>query len=212
MKSNRNLSVISIVAVALFLAGCDNGFIANKDKQPFSPNIITLREVPDSALKELLDENLTFVDGAGTEWVAPKGTVTDGASVPRLALWMTDGRFAKGFLKAAVIHDAYCQSDNEARSPKQYRTKTWQTVHRMFYDAMLAGGTTKIEASLMFAAVWLGGPRWNDPSRMLDTVADEALGEVYLECIEWIKKEDPSSEEIEAWMNEREVDLLAATQ
>jgi len=69
--------------------------LLTNDGAGLAPKEITLREVPDSDLKELVDNNLVFVDKMGTEWIAPKGTVADGASVPRLALWITDGRFAK---------------------------------------------------------------------------------------------------------------------
>ena len=30
----------------------------------------------------------------------------------------------------------------------------------MFYEGLLAGGTSTARAQLMYAAVWLGGPRW----------------------------------------------------
>ena len=30
----------------------------------------------------------------------------------------------------------------------------------MFYDTLVVGGTPEPKAQLMFAAVWLGGPRW----------------------------------------------------
>ncbi|MFW2371827.1 MAG: DUF1353 domain-containing protein [Gammaproteobacteria bacterium] len=156
----RILSLLAIFTAISTLVGCDSSAPtpqpSTNNSTGFTPKAITLREVPGADLKELVDENLVFVDKTGTEWVAPKGTVTDGASVPRLALWMTDGRFAKGFLKAAVVHDAYCQSDNETRSPNQYRAMPWKSVHRMFYEAMIAAGTTPTEARLMFAAVWLG--------------------------------------------------------
>jgi hypothetical protein len=170
----------------------------------FTPAAIALREVADSNLKELVDERLVFVDSAGVEWVAPRGTRTDGASVPRLALPVTDGRFDKAFLKAAVIHDAYCQSDNEAVCPDQYRSRKWRAVHRMFYEASIAGGASEEIALVMFAAVWLGGPRWDDPEHSLDQVPDERLEVELAACSEWIGREKPTVQEVEAWMDRRE--------
>ena len=42
----------------------------------------------------------------------------------------------------------------------------WPEVHRMFYEGLLVGGTPVARAQLMYAAVWLGGPRWTvKPSR-----------------------------------------------
>jgi len=144
------------------------------------------------------------------EWIAPKGTLTDGASVPRLALWVTDGRFDPGFLKAAVIHDAYCQADNKDRCPEQYQQRPWKQVHRMFYEACLAGGTSPSTARIMFAAVWLAGPRWNDPERNLDGVPDEVILAEFEACKKWIEKKDPTVDEIEEWMDKREEKLLAS--
>lgn len=180
-----------------------------KARPGFTPEAVTLREIPQSALKELADEQLVFVDSAGLEWVAPKGALTDGASVPRLALWVTDGRFNSQFLKAAVIHDAYCQAENESRCPDQYKTRPWKAVHRMFYEACLAGGTPPAKARLMFAAVWLGGPRWNDPARSLDRVPDEALIAEFEACRKWMEENDPGIAEVEAWMEKHEEKLLA---
>ena len=183
--------------------------IASSSKPRFSPETITLKEVKDSDLKELFDERLVFVDASGTEWVAPKGTRTDGASVPRLALPLTDGRFDRTFLTAAAIHDAYCQSDNETVSPNQYRSRGWRAVHRMFFEASIAGGASQETALLMFAAVWLGGPRWDDPEHSLDAVPVERLNAEYEACKEWIEREHPTVEEVEAWMDRREEALRA---
>lgn len=176
----------------------------------FFPEEITLKEKSQSNLKELMDDQLVFVDSAGVEWIAPKGTLTDGASVPRLALWVTDGRFDPGFLKAAVIHDAYCQADNKDRCPEQYQQRPWKQVHRMFYEACLAGGTSPSTARIMFAAVWLAGPRWNDPERNLDGIPDEVILAEFEACKKWIEKKDPTVDEIEEWMDKREKKLLAS--
>lgn len=212
MLNHRIFPLLAIFMSISTFGGCDSNAPTLQspahDGVGFTPKVITLREVPDSSLKELTDDILVFIDKTGTAWVAPKGTRTDGASVPRLALWITDGRFAKEFLKAAVVHDAYCQSDNETRSPGQYRTKPWEAVHRMFYEAMIAGGTTPTKARLMFAAVWLGGPRWNDPVRNLDQVSDKELKIAFQACKEWIEENDPTIEEIEAWMEPLEQELL----
>lgn len=168
---------------------------------PFTPASITVTEHGD--LKELVDESLTFVDSNGDKWTAPKGTLTDGASVPRLFLPITDDRFDAEFLKAAVVHDAYCQEDNETRCTAQYRTKPWKAVHRMFYEACIAGGTSPLKAKLMFAGVWLGGPRWNDPNNPLEQASPDLLTKGYTGAKNWIVKTDPTIEEIEADIEKR---------
>lgn len=175
----------------------------------FNLDSITLREVPGTRFKELVDERLEYTDSTGAVWAATKGTWTDGASVPRLALWVTDGRFDHHFLKAAVIHDAYCQRENATRCRRQFQARPWRKVHRMFYEAALIGGTPETRAQLMFAAVWLGGPRWNDPGHDLSTVSEDVLRVEYKACEAWITKDKRTVEDIEAWMDRREEALLS---
>ena len=60
------------------------------------------------------------------------------------------------------------------------------------------------------AAVYLGGPRWDDPSRSLADVPDARLREEMEHCITFIEKEDPDLAEIEDWMRRREPALRAS--
>jgi Protein of unknown function (DUF1353) len=219
----KALALVALVTLVALVARAGGDFLgwgksASPKRAPsadvpgggFLPEVITLREVKDSDLKELFDEKLVFVDSTGVEWVAPQGTRTDGASVPRLALPVTDGRFDKAFLKAAVVHDAYCQSINETFTPDQYRTRKWQDVHRMFYEASVAGGASENVALVMFAAVWLGGPRWDDPEHSLDEIPDARLEAEFEACKDWIGRENPTLQEVEAWMERREQALRAS--
>jgi len=227
---SRPLKYTLILLCAIFLnQGCagggdsnpesvnENGQNISQTSRPqlapttFYPEAVTLKEVSNSDMKELLDEELVYIDAQELEWIAPKGTLTDGASVPRLALWVTDGRFDAGFLKAAIIHDAYCQSENADRCPAQFKKRPWKLVHRMFYEASVAGGTDQMRAKLMFAAVWLGGPRWNDIKNNLDEIPQASLIETYEFARLWIESEDPSIEEIELWMEEQETRLLESS-
>lgn len=174
----------------------------------FAPSSITLKEVEHTQLKELVDEELRFIDSMGTAWIAPKGTLTDGASVPRLALWVTEGRFAPHLLKAAIIHDAYCGGENAERTRDQFMRRPWRAVHRMFHEALVAGGTPPLEAKIMFAAVWLSGPRWDDPIHDLSQVPEEVLMAEFEACKRWIEENNPDAAKIEAWMEEREGSLM----
>lgn len=171
-------------------------------QEQFTPSSITLKE--NGLLKELVDESLTFHDPSGIKWVAPKGTLTDGASVPRLALPVTNGQWDPAFLKAAVLHDAYCQSENETRTPKQYRKKPWRDVDKMFYHAMIAGGTPELTAKIMFAAVWLGGPRWDDPGNQLPEMPSEPLTRGFNGSKQWIEQRNPTINDIMTDMDRRE--------
>ena len=131
-------------------------------------------------------------------------------SVPRLALPVTGGRFEEEFLKAAVLHDAYASDDNRERCPDQYHKRPWKDVHRMFYEACIAGGTSKTKATIMFAAVWLAGDRWDEPASMsLDQVSDEALQAEFEMCKEWIEQNDPTIQEVEAMLDDHALRLLS---
>lgn len=102
--------------------------------------------------------DLGFVDSNGQDWVAPAGTYTDGATIPGLAAALLGGPRNPRYVAAAAVHDAYCGVVN--RDGPVYQTRPWPEVHRMFYEGLLAGGTSTARAQLMYAAVWLGGPRW----------------------------------------------------
>ena len=153
------------------------------------------------------EEDFYFEDAAGKRWYAPAGTLTDGASIPQAFLSITGSPVDNAFLDAALVHDAYCDTRNEQGA--SYRKETWEAVHAMFYDALLAGGTTPATAKIMYAAVWLGGPRWDDPARSLEQVSEEALVREYRKCVAWVEKNDPTVEELDAWMEKREAELLA---
>jgi hypothetical protein len=123
------------------------------------PRVIRLKARPLPFFRT--EKPLEFVDSRPTKWLAPKNTLTDGASIPSLFLTAVGNPRSKEFINAATIHDAYCGIGNESLS--QYHSDTWQNVHRMFYDALRVSGTPSAKAKIMYAAVYLGGPRWTMP-------------------------------------------------
>lgn len=116
---------------------------------------------------------MEFVDGAARTWRVPAQTLTDGASIPRIFVPIVGAPMSPEFIKAAALHDAYCESGNEA-SPV-YHSRMWQETHRMFYDTLIVGGTPGLKAKVMFAAVWLCGPRWYGRSGRVDTTMERRL-------------------------------------
>lgn len=150
---------------------------------------------------------IDFVDSGGETWTAPPRTLTDGASIPVIFTPLIGDRQSRGYLMAAALHDAYCGAGNEDLAT--YRTRPWPEVHRMFYEALLVDGTPPRLAKMMYAAVYLGGPRWDDPERSLDHLPDEKLLQEMEWCLQWIDLTDPSPDEIEQWMEEREELLLS---
>ena len=93
----------------------------------------------------------SYVDQANQVWTAPKGTMVDGASIPKVLWSLVGGPFEGKYRGPSILHDWYCDR----------RTRTWQDVHRMFFHAMLTAGVDRIEAQIIYAAVWAFGPRWD---------------------------------------------------
>lgn len=163
----------------------------------------------------ILDEEFVYVDSIGKEWVAPAGTITDGASIPQVFLSATGERLDGDYIDAAVIHDAYCQSDNLHLDT--YQQEPWQYVHYVFYEALLTSGVPEQKAQIMYTAVYLGGPRWGEDTALIPEIVFEpgqngraielpkaangptpAEIDQFLAMVEWIESESPSGEELRA--------------
>mgnify|MGYP001324481332 CR=1 FL=1 len=98
---------------------------------------------------QLLDD-FVYIDPNQIAWLAPKGSMINGASIPR-DLWSWIGSpFVGKYRNASIVHDVAC--DQKQRSHHQ--------VHRMFFDACLAGGVPEPEAKRLYWAVARYGPRW----------------------------------------------------
>jgi hypothetical protein len=83
-----------------------------------------------------LTQTFVYVDPRGKEWVAPKDSVVNGASIPG-SLWSTVGGPYEGqYRSASVVHDVACEE----------MSSKWEDVHNMFYEACRFG------------------PRWQDPT------------------------------------------------
>ncbi|EGV17774.1 S41 family peptidase [Thiocapsa marina] len=96
-------------------------------------------------------EAFAFIDPNGKRWVAPEGSVVNGASIPS-ALWATVGPpFVGDYRRATVIHDVGCDE----------KTATHEEVHRTFYFAMRADGVGWLKATTMYQAVKQFGPKWD---------------------------------------------------
>lgn len=98
-------------------------------------------------------QSFTYVDSNGRRWTVPDGVKVDGASIPP-ALWSIIGSPFEGeYRDASVVHDYFCDK----------RSRKWQDVHNMFYDAMITRGVRKSKAWIMHKAVMEFGPRWPEP-------------------------------------------------
>lgn len=98
-------------------------------------------------------EEFNYVDGTGRDWIVPAGSVVNGASIPRAAWSIVGGPLTGKYREASVIHDVHCER----------RERPWQEVHRVFYEAMLESGMDEVQSKIIYAAVYMFGPRWDLP-------------------------------------------------
>ncbi len=95
--------------------------------------------------------DFAFFDSTDFKWKAEAGDKVDGASIPE-AIWseIVGTPFIGDYRRASVVHDVACEK----------HIKTSKDAHRMFYEAMLADGTSPARALLFYTAVRLFGPQW----------------------------------------------------
>ncbi|RWC09915.1 MAG: DUF1353 domain-containing protein [Mesorhizobium sp.] len=99
-----------------------------------------------------LDGTFHYVDSKGKDWKAQKDDKTDGASIQDWAQSFIGEPFDPIFIRAAVIHDHYCD--------RHVRNMLW--THWVFYDGLLASHVSPAKAKIMYAAILIGGPKWID--------------------------------------------------
>ena len=116
----------------------------------FSTYDLKVEPLKDKSGRVRLLEELVFIDSHGKKWTAPKGYVVDGATIPEFFQDFIGTPYGGQYVLASVIHDvAYDE-----------KKASWQEVHQVFYDAMLASGVEARKASLMYMAVYEGSSRW----------------------------------------------------
>jgi Protein of unknown function (DUF1353) len=150
----------------------------------------------------ILVTELRYTDPKGQVWVAPAGSVTDGASLPRYLWSIMGGPFEGQYRNAAVLHDVAYEQHN----------RPWQDCDRMFYYAMRCSGVNAVEAKTMYYALFKFGHHWKFPIKKAKPVKYEgqlvARGEEIPRAIpvdpvqidqakDWISSADPSLEQIE---------------
>ncbi|MCH9050673.1 MAG: DUF1353 domain-containing protein [Proteobacteria bacterium] len=91
-------------------------------------------------------ENFSFVDPDGRVWLAPAGSIINGASIPR-PLWVTVGSpYTDDYRRASIVHDVACDTPSIPRKEADV----------MFYHACIAGGCSKSQAKILYAGVRIG--------------------------------------------------------
>ena len=151
----------------------------------------------------LLSE-LRYTDPEGVVWIAPAGSVVDGASIPRVLWSLMGGPFDGKYRNASVLHDV--SYDQQMRP--------WKQCDRMFYNAMRCSGVSAVEAKTMYYSLLRFGWHWKFGIKKAKPVkvdrklvarataeppdAAEAPSATDLEDVRaWIRQTEPSISEIE---------------
>lgn len=100
----------------------------------------------------------------------PRGFVSDGASIPRIAWRLIGHPFDDRWIRSALVHDLRCS----------FRVGTWQETAEMFWACMAVEGNTGWRRDWMVRAVRWFGPRWPAWQAMsLDQLAEITQSHVF---------------------------------
>lgn len=106
--------------------------------------------VPGNKRDMRLLEDFVFLDSDGREWRAKKGSIINGASIPRFFWRVIGSPFIGLYREPSVIHDVYCDS----------KSRPAQDVHDCFLEMMEVNGVSDKKSATMYNAVNSFGPRW----------------------------------------------------
>jgi hypothetical protein len=195
------MRAFSIILVAALLVGCAGdkvpawvrGASKTSNRWGHYSGYVEARWENDGRNMTLLNE-LRYTDPDGVVWIAPSGSVVDGASIPR-SLWsLMGGPFEGKYRNASVLHDvSYDQ-----------HTKPWQVCDRMFYNAMRCSGVGAVEAGTMYYALRKFGRHWKAPKAAPVKVGEdivaraEPVNEGDINATrDWIRSSAPNLQQIE---------------
>src|SRR5437867_2135885 len=209
-KLVRSLGFLLLTAA---LVGCASdkkpAWVRFAEKQPNKwghySGYVEARWENDGRTMTLLSE-LRYTDPQGVAWIAPAGSVVDGASIPR-SLWsVMGGPFEGQYRNASVLHDVAYEKHN----------RPWQDCDRMFYNAMRCSGVNAVEAKTMYYTLYKFGHHWKFPIKRGKPVKYEGQMVARAEEIpraipvnptqinearEWINNTNPTIEQIEQRAN-----------
>ena len=95
-------------------------------------------------------EDFAYVDKNGDKWLAPKGTIVDGASIPKFFWRFIGSPFIGNYRQSSVVHDYLCQK----------RFASHKIVHNLFAEMIKVEGVGFFKRKAMSFAVKTLGPKW----------------------------------------------------
>lgn len=160
LKKNQNIKFHIFVKLMKILATKEEvTFIKNVESKPgFFNNTNVQTEwlqhhKADRSMRLLNRVTYTYMN---TQWIAPKERYINGASIPKI-FWIAIGPpFVGNYRRATIIHDIYCEDGING----ELTTISSDSVHEMFFHAMLSEGVEENKAVVMFLAVKFFGPQW----------------------------------------------------
>ena len=216
MRTRKGIQLFGLISLLVALAGCAShkksdapsgatqASLAGTKWGYYSGEPVT-KWNPDGRTMTLLTE-LRYTDPHGEVWLAPIGSVVDGASIPRYLWSIMGGPFEGKYRNASVLHDVAYGEHNRP---------SWD-CDRMFYNAMRCSGASAAEAKTMYYALYKFGHHWKFPIKRGKPVKYQgalvARGEEIPRAVpvnpaqinearNWISNTDPSLEQIEQRAN-----------
>lgn len=108
-------------------------------------------------------EDFSYTGPDGIVWLAKKGSVINGASIPR-PLWTTVGSpYTDDYRRASIVHDVACDSPTISRKDADV----------MFFHACRAGGCSPVQARILYAGVRIGA--WASANLPEESISSEKL-------------------------------------
>ena len=212
MGTRKGIQLFGLISLLVALAGCASHKKSDAPSGATQPSSAgskwgyyngepVTKWNPDGRTMTLLTE-LRYTDPHGEVWVAPIGSVVDGASIPRYLWSVMGGPFEGKYRNGSVLHDvAY----------GQHNRPSWD-CDRMFYNAMRCGGVSAVEAKTMYYTLYKFGHHWKFPIKRAKPVKYEgglvARAQEIPRAIpvnpaeinqarEWIRSADPTLDQIE---------------
>ena len=216
MGTRKGIQLFGLISLLVALAGCASHKKSDAPPGATQPSLAgakwgyysgepVTKWNPDGRTMTLLTE-LRYTDPHGEVWVAPIGSVVDGASIPRYLWSVMGGPFEGKYRNGSVLHDVAYGEHNRP---------SWD-CDRMFYNAMRCSGASAVEAKTMYYALYKFGRHWKFPIKRAKPVkykgelvtrgeqiprAIPVNPEQINEARDWISNTDPSLEQIEQRAN-----------